>query len=271
MSEQLRLMGVFAHPDDELSVGGTLARYATEGAAITVVCATRGEAATIFCDDCATRETLPVVRTGEMECCCAELGVQDLRWLDWPDGGVSDVPEAQAVAQLVSLVREIRPHVLFTHPPHGGYPHPDHIGVYERVMAAFSAAADPDFLPAAGPVWATPKVYVRAIPVEAFDVIPNFRDYRIQLNGQALAFEMDPPEHINAIIDCHDSVDARIRGWHCHRSQHNPNGTFSLMPEEMQRQIFSQEYLRLLAHNLPSPPSTPHNRLEAGLPEFTHE
>ena len=40
-----RILGFFAHPDDELSVGGTLARYAAGGASVTLICATRGEAA----------------------------------------------------------------------------------------------------------------------------------------------------------------------------------------------------------------------------------
>ncbi len=99
----LRILAFFAHPDDELSVGGTLARYADEGAAITLVCATRGEAATIFCDDCATRETLAAVRTKELECCCRVLGIRDLRWLDWPDGGVENVPEGRSLRAVVPI------------------------------------------------------------------------------------------------------------------------------------------------------------------------
>ncbi|NOX63899.1 MAG: hypothetical protein GXP42_18435 [Chloroflexi bacterium] len=263
----LRILAIFAHPDDELSVGGILARYADKGAAITLVCATRGEAATIFCEDCATRETLAAVRTQELECCCRVLGIRDLRWLDWPDGGVEKVNEGEALHQLVPIMREVRPHILISHPPHGNYPHPDHIAVHRLVAKAYEAAADPNYLPAAGPSWAIPKFYVRAIPEEYFDLIPGFRDYRIQLNGKALPFHADPPEHIHCTIDCKDWVDRRIAAWQCHRSQHNPNGTFSTMPKELQRKVFRREYLRLFAHHLPHDPP-PHQRLEAGLPEF---
>ncbi|HRX04212.1 MAG TPA: PIG-L family deacetylase, partial [Anaerolineae bacterium] len=59
-----RIVGLFAHPDDELSVGGTLARYAAGGAQVTLVCATRGEAATIYSppEYGATRENLGQIR-----------------------------------------------------------------------------------------------------------------------------------------------------------------------------------------------------------------
>ena len=266
----LRILGIFAHPDDEIGVGGTLARYGHNGADITLVCATRGEVATIFCDDCATPESLAVVRTAELECACQKLGVSDLQWLDWPDGGVSTIPEIEAVAQLVPIIRRLRPHIIFSHPEHGTYPHPDHIGVYERVVAAFHAAADPDFQPELGSAWATPKFYVRAIPEEAFDLIPGFRDYRVSLNGQQLPFRADPSEHIHCTIDCTDSVEARIQGWNCHKSQHNPNGTFSVMPEEMQKRIFQVEHFRLYAHHLPVD-LPPHQTLEQGLREFNYE
>ncbi|HRI57316.1 MAG TPA: PIG-L family deacetylase, partial [Anaerolineae bacterium] len=65
-----RILAVFAHPDDELSVGGALARYAAEGVAITLVCATRGEAATIYSppEYGATPENLAEIRTRELEC-----------------------------------------------------------------------------------------------------------------------------------------------------------------------------------------------------------
>ena len=44
MTNQLKLMCVLAHPDDEsLGTGGILAKYATEGVETYLVMATRGE------------------------------------------------------------------------------------------------------------------------------------------------------------------------------------------------------------------------------------
>lgn len=265
MSRPLRLLAVFAHPDDEVAIGGTLARYAHSGAEVTLVCATRGEAATIYCDDCATRETLAAVRTAELECACRQLGIQRLLWLDWPDGGVQSIPLPTALARLVPIIRRLRPHVLFTHPPHGGYPHPDHIGLHDRVLAAFYAAADPAYADEEGlPPWATPKLYAWALPETAFDLLPGLRDYRVHLNGQALPFVGEPAANIHGAIDTRAWVEARIAAWECHRSQHNPRGFFSRLPPELRHELYSREYLRLLAHHLPADPPF-HEALEAGL------
>ncbi len=137
-----RILALFAHPDDELAVGGALARFAAEGAAITLVCATRGEAATIYSppEYGATPENLAEVRTRELECCCAALGISDLRWLDWPDGGIAGLDREAATAQVIGLLRTVRPQIVFTHPAHGGYPHPDHIAVHQIMLAAWHAA-----------------------------------------------------------------------------------------------------------------------------------
>ncbi|MEZ4767733.1 MAG: PIG-L family deacetylase [Caldilineales bacterium] len=165
-SSSQRILGFFAHPDDELSTGGTLARYAAGGAHITLVCATRGEAATIYSppEYGATRENLGYVRTEELECCCAALGIRDLHWLDWPDGGVAGVDRDQAVAAVVKILREVQPQVMLTHPAHGGYPHPDHIAVHEVALSAWHAAAEAEYRPDLGPACAVAKLYARVIP-----------------------------------------------------------------------------------------------------------
>ena len=93
MSEQNHtILAIFAHPDDEIGAGSTFAHYSDAGVRIVLVCATRGEAATIYCPDCATPGTLAEVRTQELACACEHLGIDELRWLDWPDGKVKDAP-----------------------------------------------------------------------------------------------------------------------------------------------------------------------------------
>ena len=56
MDNSSTILTIFAHPDDEIGAGSTLAYYNDKGTRTVLVCATRGEVATIFCDDCATRE-----------------------------------------------------------------------------------------------------------------------------------------------------------------------------------------------------------------------
>lgn len=251
-----RILAVFAHPDDELSVGGTLARYAHEGVHVTLVCATRGEAATIYSppEYGATPENLGQVRTGELECCCRALGIQDLRWLDWPDGGVERIDRAAAVAAVVAHVREVRPQVMFTHPEHGGYPHPDHIAVHHIVLAAWQAAADAAYRPDLGPAHAVAKLYGRVIPASFFAIAAGLRDYRVALNGQHLPFFATADEEISAVMDVAAWAEQRTTGWDCHRSQHNPNGMFSNVSEEARQAFVSREFLQIIAHRLQDPP-----------------
>ena len=75
-----RLLGVFAHPDDEVfCAGGTMARAAEAGAEVTIVSATRGERGQIRDPAAATRRTLGAVREGELRAAAAELGVQHVQ------------------------------------------------------------------------------------------------------------------------------------------------------------------------------------------------
>src|SRR5262249_15488009 len=87
------ILAVFAHPDDELSAGGTLARYAASGAHVTLVCVTRGEAGEISDPGLATRETLAEVRTQELLTAAKALGLSDVRFLGFRDSGMVGTPE----------------------------------------------------------------------------------------------------------------------------------------------------------------------------------
>jgi N-acetyl-1-D-myo-inositol-2-amino-2-deoxy-alpha-D-glucopyranoside deacetylase len=263
---QRRILAIFAHPDDELAIGGLLARYAAEGVAVTLACATRGEAATIYSppEYGATPENLAQVRTREMECCCAALGIEDLRWLDWPDGGVAGLDRDQATAQVVGLLRALRPHLLFTHPEHGGYPHPDHIAVHQIVLAAWQAAADPAYRPELGPPWVAAKLYVRVFPASFFESNPAFAQFRVQLNGQQLPFFATPDEEISTTLDVSACAERRTAAWDCHRSQHNPQGMWSEVSDEARHSYISREALQLIAHHLPDAPQ-PESDLWAGI------
>ena len=251
-----RILGFFAHPDDELSTGGTLARYVAGGAQVTLICATRGEAATIYSppEYGAMRANLGEVRTREMECCCEALGIQDLRWLDWPDGSVAGVDRAEAIAEIVKVLRAVQPQVMLTHPAHGGYPHPDHIAVYEIALSAWYAAAEAEYRPDLGPAFAADKLYARVIPQSFFESSPAFADFRVSLNGEQLRFFSTPDEEITAVMDVAAWSEQREAGWECHKSQHNPQGMFSQVSDKVQRAFRSRENLLLLAHRLPAEP-----------------
>lgn len=145
------LLGVFAHPDDEsFGPGGTLARYAAEGVDVHVIIATDGiagsvEEGTLIRD----HETLAQIRSAELSNAAVALGVTSIWSLPYRDSGMrgspeNDHPDALIQQPLSSLTAEIayymellRPQVVITHDPHGGYGHPDHIRVCEATTAAF--------------------------------------------------------------------------------------------------------------------------------------
>jgi len=249
----LTILGVFAHPDDEIGTGSTLARYGDAGILTVLACATRGEAATIYCDDCATHENLAEVRTRELQCACEQLGVAELRWLDWPDGRINELPRSEAVGQVVALIREIQPDVIITHPEDGLYPHPDHLAVWEIVRAAFDGAADPEQYPESGAPWAASRLFTRALPQSFFDAAPGLAQQRVQLNGQQLPFHATPDEHIDAIMHVAPWADRRMAAWDCHRSQHNPRGAFAQLPDALRRDMAENEHFVLAAARVPLP------------------
>ena len=149
MSERkLRLLGLFAHPDDEVfCIGGTFAQYAAEGAETMVVSFTRGEAGQIRDADIATRRTLGDVRSVELVKSCAALGVQQYRCLDFGDGLMSNVPFDDMVEAAVEIIREFQPDLVFTFDESGAYEHPDHIKICEVTTLACELAGNPDSYP----------------------------------------------------------------------------------------------------------------------------
>ena len=133
----LRVLGIFAHPDDEtICAGGTLAKYASAGADIRVVSLTKGEAGQIRDAGAATRATLRAVREKELAAAGKELGLTETRCLDHPDGGLARIDEHRLVALAADLIDEIDPHVIITFGADGFSGHPDHIAVGAAVTEA---------------------------------------------------------------------------------------------------------------------------------------
>src|SRR3989338_2902877 len=131
------LLFIGAYPDDEGSVGGCLARYAALGARAYVACATHGDGLDAqIKNSAATRHTLGQVRAQELACACEQLGINPPRFLGYQDGEVDQVPAAEAARAVARLIRELRPTLVLTHGPEGGYGHPDHIAVSGFVTRA---------------------------------------------------------------------------------------------------------------------------------------
>ncbi|MDT7539820.1 MAG: mycothiol S-conjugate amidase, partial [Actinomycetota bacterium] len=155
--EQLRLMCVHAHPDDESSKGAaTMARYAHEGVDVLVVTLTDGSRGSVLnpaMDRPDVVDNITAIRAAEMDKARQILGVRQI-FMGWVDSGLPEgdplppLPEGcfalgdleEQTRELVRVVRHEKPHVMTTYDEKGGYPHPDHIRCHEVSMAAFEAA-----------------------------------------------------------------------------------------------------------------------------------
>jgi LmbE family N-acetylglucosaminyl deacetylase len=153
-ASQRRLLAVLAHPDDEtFGPGGTLALCAQRGVATYLVCATRGEAGEAP-PDLRGYASIAEMREAELRCASRVLGLKEVRFLGYRDSGMAGSPEnshpdstAKAPLEEISRkvawhIRDIRPQVIITSDPSGGYGHPDHIAVHRATVEAFRLAGD---------------------------------------------------------------------------------------------------------------------------------
>lgn len=143
----LRLLAVFAHPDDEtLGMGGTLARYAAEGVETFLVTATHGQSGRFREHRLADpghpgRERLADIREAELRAAAEVLGIREVNFLGYVDGQLDDADPREVIARIAAHVRRIRPHVVVTFAMDGGYGHPDHVAICQLTTAALVAAA----------------------------------------------------------------------------------------------------------------------------------
>ena len=157
-----RLLLVHAHPDDEsIGTGATMAKYAADGAQVTLVTCTLGELGEVIPPDLAhlawdADGGLGQHRIGELAAACAALGVTDHRFLGgvgrWRDSGMMGTPSNdwpgcfwqadldEAARALLSIITEVRPQVLVTYDANGFYGHPDHIQAHRVAWRAFELA-----------------------------------------------------------------------------------------------------------------------------------
>ncbi|GLZ55174.1 mycothiol S-conjugate amidase [Actinomycetospora sp. NBRC 106378] len=280
VGDQLRLMSVHAHPDDESSKGAaTCARYVAEGVEVMVVTCTGGEAGSILNPAMDRPEVLADmvgVRRAEMARAAEILGVEH-RWLGFVDSGLPEgdpkppLPEGCFALEplevpteaLVRVMREFRPHVVVTYDENGGYPHPDHIRCHEVSMAAWEACGDPDRFPAAGEPWQPLKLYYshgfsRARIVafhEAMLASGEESPYAEWLENWDTSSRPDPGARVTTRVRCAEYFPVRDRALLAHATQIDPNGRWFQTPMELQQRVWPTEDYEL-ARSLVGDPAT---------------
>lgn len=171
------ILAVLAHPDDEsFGLGGTLALYARRGYDTYLVCATRGEAGTVAEEHLNGFRDTAELRTHELLRAARILGLKEVFFLDYRDSGMPGTeenrhPQAlinasidEVAGRIVRYVRELKPAIVLTFDPIGGYRHPDHIHIHQAATLAFEKADDASFHPAAGAPFQPGALYYQVFP-----------------------------------------------------------------------------------------------------------
>jgi N-acetyl-1-D-myo-inositol-2-amino-2-deoxy-alpha-D-glucopyranoside deacetylase len=314
-SSDRRMLFVHAHPDDEtIGNGATMARYVAEGAHVTLITCTRGELGEVIPSDLAhlaadQQDTLGEHRVGELAAAMAVLGVTDHRFLDevgldrttgsfdpvhyrdsgmaWgPDGTAVAAPDTRpgafaladvedAAARLAAVVRELRPQVVVTYEPGGGYGHPDHVQAHRVTMRAVELAADGSG--PGGDAWQVPKVYWLVIPERlARQLLTSLsavgqNPFEGWAGDGPLPSMMVPDELVTTVIDGSAYLAAKDAALRAHASQIAVDGPFFALSNGVGQPMVALEFYQLV-HGVPGGPKDADGReidLFAGLASST--
>ena len=253
MADNLTLMAVHAHPDDEASsTGGVLARYGAEGVRTVVVTCTNGEFGDAPGgikpgDDGHGEQEVAEIRLAELRESAKHLGVTDLELLGYHDSGMAEwdyksrpdafcnVPLADVAARIGALIERYRPQVVVTYDPDGAYQHPDHVHASRAAIEAVTRTGIPA------------KLYLAAMPIskwrelwaalkEAGVDVPG--DDRITPEEQQ---QMEAAEQrITTTVDIRPVLARKRAALLAHASQISESW-FSKIPPELGERVFGEE------------------------------
>ncbi|HMU93326.1 MAG TPA: PIG-L family deacetylase [Anaerolineales bacterium] len=233
------LLAVLAHPDDEsFGLGGTLALYASRGYDVYYVCATRGEVGTVDAEHLKGFKDTAEMRTDELMRAGKELGLKEIFFLGYRDSGMPGTednkhPDAQINApidevagRVVKHIRTLKPEVVLTFDPIGGYKHPDHIHIHKATVLAFEKADDASFHPEAGAAFKPKALYFQVFPkgllkaavrlMPLFGKDPTKFGRNGDINIKELA-EVTFPIHVR--LNVASAAEAKQKASACHASQ----------------------------------------------------
>jgi len=252
-----RVVFVHAHPDDEaLQTGGTMARYADEGAHVCLITCTNGEVGEIAdVPELGTVEEiqprLGEIRRAELVEACRRLGDVDLRMLGFHDSGMDGTPENDVahafvqqdfdavVAAIAGVLEEVRPQVLVTYNEYGGYGHPDHIRAHRAgIVAAQRCGVDKIYYTA------FPKSLIRMAREMAREIGYGPDDFGTEEDVDRIGTDDDA---ITTVVDASGFVERKFAALEAHRTQLGTTGAFFMIPSDLRRMAFGPEHY-VLAH-----------------------
>jgi LmbE family N-acetylglucosaminyl deacetylase len=245
-------MCVLAHPDDEsLGMGGTVAKYSREGVEVHLVTATRGERGRFGeASERPAPEIVAQTREAELLAAAKELGIREVSFLDYADGDLDRVDPAEAHAKIAAHLRRVRPQVVLTFAPDGGYGHPDHIAISQFTTAAILAAADPSYrtLPEQ-PTHRVSKLYYMAWSPGKWEAYQQaLKRLVVKVDGVERQAAPWPDWSITTVIETNHVWPVVWRAVRCHQTQMSVYRQLAELPEEHHQALWgTQEFYRAMS------------------------
>jgi N-acetyl-1-D-myo-inositol-2-amino-2-deoxy-alpha-D-glucopyranoside deacetylase len=279
-----------------------MAKYAAEGAHVTLVTCTLGEMGEVLVPELAhlaaeREDGLGQHRIGELAEAMELLGVSDHRFLGGPgryrDSGMAETEDGGATTpadvrpdsfwradlleasdHLVEVIREVRPQVLTTYDELGAYGHPDHIQAHRVAMYAAVLAAVPSYRLELGQPWEIPKIYWNAMSEsrlrEGLRTLREMGDKTtfegMEPDGPLPSF-VTPDKWLTADIDGTDYVDQKMKAMAAHATQIALDGPFFALSNNLGNMVWGIESYRIVKGSPgdPDPETGLENDLFAGL------
>jgi len=265
VSASKRLLLVHAHPDDEtINNGVTMAKYAKDGAQVTLVTCTRGEEGEVLVAELASLasdkdDKLGQHREIELKDAMAHLGIADFRFLGapnkkWRDSGMMGMPQNdrtdvfwqsdldESANELVKIILEIKPQVLITYDEFGGYGHPDHIKAHRVAMRAAEIAETNG--------WKIEKIYWNTIPRSVIQMgIEKMKEVGSDFFGAESVDDLPfakPDELVTSVVHASEFVPQKLAAMKAHATQISVDGPFFALSNNLGLSVWGDEYYTIV-------------------------
>jgi LmbE family N-acetylglucosaminyl deacetylase len=194
------------------------------------------------------------MREAELLAAAKELGIREVSFLDYIDGDLDRVDPREAVAKIAEHLRRVKPHVVITFGPEGGYGHPDHIAISQFTTAAIVCAADPGCGASANgksspSVHAVSKLYYVAWTQNKWAAYQSaLRDLKSVVDGVERRAAPWPDWAITTHFDTSSHWPTVWRAASCHKTQMSIYGRLEHLPDEHHKAIWGiQEFYRVFS------------------------
>ncbi len=192
-----RVLVVVAHPDDvDFGAAGTIATFTQAGLHVTYCIVTDGDAGGF--DPTVPRTAIGGIRQGEQRAAAKAVGVEEVVFLGYPDGGLEVTMELRR--DISRVIRQVRPQRIVVQSPERNWDriyasHPDHLAAGEAALRAVYPDARNPFthleLAAEGlEAWTVGEVWVMTVGAGA-----------------------------NRYVDVTDALDRKLEALRAHESQ----------------------------------------------------